>query len=311
MQDDPSVDRIDIVYICSNADIARQNLARLEVTGSRATQLSTRLTMLARHSATLKETAPDALDKPVNLVAFTPGTSFESGWRTGQAEERALIYLLLEAELGLTGWGRRSALQALRATTKKFSRFEEVVAALRGSLQGGPDPVIAQAFGTALKRDDLAVQVQQLFDDVGRRVELTSEQKQRATSLIGKLRSRLARASIESLEPDLVILDEFQRFRNLLSVARGGESAELARELFDYGQSKVLLLSATPYKPFTLDQETVFSGESHHEDFLEMLRFLNSDPNWLGSVEEALTAYREALTRGRSQPRLRLASVNC
>lgn len=300
LQDDTSVDRIDIVYICSNADIARQNLARLEVTGSRATQMSTRLTMLARHSATLKETAPDTLDKPVNLVAFTPGTSFESGWRTGQAEERALIYLLLEAELGLTGWARRSALQALRATTRSFSRFEDVVGNLRWSLKGGPDPVIAQAFGAALKQDDLALHVQQLFDDVGRRAELPFELKQRAIGLIGKLRSRLARASIESLEPDLVILDEFQRFRNLLSVEQGGESAELAQELFDYGQSKVLLLSATPYKPFTLDQETLTSGESHHKDFLETLRFLNGDPNWLGSVEEALTEYRDALTRGRS-----------
>ncbi|MGY1709112.1 helicase-related protein [Geodermatophilus sp. SYSU D00758] len=300
LQDDASVDRIDIVYICSNADIARQNLARLEVTGSRATQMSTRLTMLARHSTTLKETAADALDKPVNLVAFTPGTSFESGWRTGQAEERALIYLLLEAELGLSGWVRRSALQALRATTRSFSRFEDVVSALRSSLKGGPDPVIAQAFGTALKQDDLIVQVQQLFDDVGRRHGLTSELKHRATALIGQLRSRLARASIESLQPDLVILDEFQRFRNLLSVEQGGESAELARELFDYGQSKVLLLSATPYKPFTLDQETLTSGESHHKDFLETLRFLNRDPIWLGAVEEALSAYRNALTRGRS-----------
>ncbi len=52
LQDDDSVDRIDVVYICSNADIARQNLDRLEITGSRATQMSTRLTMLARHTAT-------------------------------------------------------------------------------------------------------------------------------------------------------------------------------------------------------------------------------------------------------------------
>jgi hypothetical protein len=300
LQDDDTVDRIDVVYICSIADIARQNLDRLEITGSRATQMSTRLTMLARHAATLKGTASGLLDKPVNLVAFTPGTSFEQGWRTGQAEERALIYLLLEQELGLSGWERRSALQTLRATTRSFERFESVVDVLRGQLDGGPDPVIAAVFGRAIKEDDLAVRAEELFGDVGRRHELTGELRQRATALIAQLRSRLARASIESLEPDLVILDEFQRFRSLLSVEEGGESAELAQELFDYGQSKVLLLSATPYKPFTLDQETLASGESHHQDFLQTLRFLNGDPAWLGEVEAALRQYREALQQRRS-----------
>jgi hypothetical protein len=298
LQDDRAVERIDIVYICSNADIARQNLARLEVTGSRATQMSTRLTMLAKHTATLNGAASEMLDKPVNLVAFTPGTSFEQGWRTGQAEERALIYLLLEEQLGLSGWARRSALQALRATTRSYGRFETVVENLRWQLDGGPDPVIASAFGRAIKEDDLARRAEELFEDVGRRHELSAELWQRATALIGDLRGRLARASIESLEPDLVILDEFQRFRNLLSVEDGGPSAELAQELFDYRQSKVLLLSATPYKPFTLDQETQTSGESHHRDFLETLRFLNSDPSWLRQVEDALGEYRDALARG-------------
>ncbi|WP_138732037.1 C-terminal helicase domain-containing protein [Modestobacter excelsi] len=300
LQDDDSVDRIDVVYICSNADIARQNLARLEVTGSRATHMSTRLTMLAMHTASLNGAASDMIDKPVNLVAFTPGTSFEQGWRTGQAEERALIYLLLEEQLGLSGWARRSALQALRATTRSYGRFEDVVENLRWTLNGGPDPVIAEAFGRGIKEDDLARRAEELFDDVGRRHELSGELRQRATGLIGELRGRLARASIESLEPDLVILDEFQRFKNLLSVEQGGESAELARELFDYGQAKVLLLSATPYKPFTLEQERLATGESHHKDFLETLRFLNGDPDWLNQVDGALADYRDALSRAAS-----------
>ena len=41
LQDDGSVNRIDIVYVCSNIDLARQNLSRLNVTtgsGSRCRQ---------------------------------------------------------------------------------------------------------------------------------------------------------------------------------------------------------------------------------------------------------------------------------
>ena len=43
------VDRIDIIYICSNATIARANLPKLQISsaGERAFALATRLTMLA------------------------------------------------------------------------------------------------------------------------------------------------------------------------------------------------------------------------------------------------------------------------
>ena len=61
----------------------------------------------------------------------------------------------------------------------------------------------------------------------------------------------LARAAVRALEPDLVILDEFQRFRNLLDVTTGDEAAELAHDFFTQSDAHVLLLSATPYKPFT------------------------------------------------------------
>lgn len=40
------VDRIDIVYICSNADIARQNIKRLNVLGDEGKTLPTRITLL-------------------------------------------------------------------------------------------------------------------------------------------------------------------------------------------------------------------------------------------------------------------------
>ncbi|MBM4372062.1 MAG: DEAD/DEAH box helicase, partial [Deltaproteobacteria bacterium] len=39
-------DRIDIIYICSNAAIARQNIARLNVYGSKDFAMASRLTLL-------------------------------------------------------------------------------------------------------------------------------------------------------------------------------------------------------------------------------------------------------------------------
>ncbi|MPZ53473.1 MAG: hypothetical protein GEU79_12200 [Acidimicrobiia bacterium] len=44
--DDQGVERIDIVYICSNAAIARQNINRLNVTGQDDFAFATRITLL-------------------------------------------------------------------------------------------------------------------------------------------------------------------------------------------------------------------------------------------------------------------------
>src|SRR5262249_766556 len=76
------------------------------------------------------------------------------------------------------------------------------------------------------------------------------------------------------------------------------ESAELAQELFDYRQARVLLLSATPYKPYTLAEENA-SGENHHRDFLELLRFLQPNLDWHRDVENGLRDYRAAMIAGR------------
>src|SRR5205807_10047348 len=38
--------RIDVIYICSNADIARQNISRLNVTGKPDFQFASRITLL-------------------------------------------------------------------------------------------------------------------------------------------------------------------------------------------------------------------------------------------------------------------------
>ena len=60
---------------------------------------------------------------------------------------------------------------------------------------------------------------------------------------------------MQALKSDHEILDEFQRFRNLLDVQTGGEADELAHYFFNQSDAHVLFLSATPYKPFTYAEE--------------------------------------------------------
>ena len=98
------------------------------------------------------------------------------------------------------------------------------------------------------------------------------------------------KACLNALEPDLIILDEFQRFKHLICSGEDGEAAssarELAQELFSYAdensKARVLLLSATPYKMYTTYDEQ--GNDYHYQDFLNTFRFLVTD---LKSQKEA------------------------
>jgi hypothetical protein len=288
------VNRIDIVYVCSNADIAAQNLSRLNVVGNNRLEFRTRLTLLARQAHDLNS-SPAEFGKPVNLVAFTPATSFEKGWRTGKAEERALICALLEQAFNYDRPHQRRLRMVLQGGVQDRKRFEAHVDDVAA---GQLDQTIARAFAKSVRRHAAHRQLDRLHEDIGKKWTLTADLKERCRELTGDLRTLLAQASVHALEPDLIILDEFQRFRHLLDLEDGGPAAELAHHLFDWPDAKTLLLSATPYKPYTTNDEDD-SGEDHYKDFFTTLRFLSSgDDAWLHEVRDELTAFRDSLLSG-------------
>lgn len=116
--------------------------------------------------------------------------------------------------------------------------------------------------------------------------------------LIGTLRGLVARASVHHLEPDLVILDEFQRFKDLLD--SDDEGAQLAHAIFDHQSAKLLLLSATPYKMYTLPDEP--EGDDHYVDFTRTVRFLAGDER-AHVVERELRTMRESVLHGGDRAR--------
>ncbi len=309
LQHDDSVDRIDIVYVCSNADLAAQNLGKLNVTGDTHHAFASRLTLLAKHSRHLRP-ASGGVGKPLNLVSFTPGTSFEKGWRLGKAEERAILYLLLEDVLELRYQYRaRAAVEILRGGVRSPERFREQVESLRQELRGDIDETVRGAFLAAVGSEDDASTLLGRFEElIGRAVShrgVRPEDGESVQSLVGDLRTTLARESVGLLEPDLVILDEFQRFRHLLD--HHTEAGELAHYLYDHGAdrpgdhdgrpiARTLLLSATPYKPFTYAEE----DEDHHKDFLKIVEWLStwSDAELSKDVAAALADYRNRVVAG-------------
>ena len=304
LQDDPGVDRIDVVYVCSNMDLARQNIGRLNVTGEEEIAFSSRLTLLGQHSARLNQTEGRRTfnGKALNLISFTPSTSFDPGHATGQADERALLVLVLERLLGLSPAERRMTTELFQASVSSPSRMAKVVSDMEANLTHGIDPDVVSRFadisGAAADSTPSLEQFRALLDDVMTRGSVSEAQHFRARGVIGALRRDLATASIDALEPDLVILDEFQRFRPLLSP--DNDAGALAHSLFSYPAAKVVLLSATPYKPFTYAEE----AEDHASDFLRTIRFLH-DEGTKGAcprtdhVADLLADYRRDITSGR------------
>ncbi len=288
------VKRIDIVYICSNGDIARQNIDRLNITGGKDVAIASRITLLPIQLSDLE-------NKPLNFVSFTPGTSFELKSRIGISDERVVLYKLLKDAWQMQGV---SALNVLQGNTGTV-RFRELVDTFDDEIEES----IAHRFTEELKQriqqekqsgqKDLRTEFDELCVIFSRAdKQVASEGSGRRNKFVGQLRGLLAKACLQALEPDLIILDEFQRFKHLLNNDDDNEASRLAMELFNYSdahsEARVLLLSATPYKMYTLDRE---EDDDHYQDFLETIRFLQNDAAETEALKTVVSDYRHEILR--------------
>lgn len=288
------VNRIGIVYVCSNADIATQNIRKLNITGSENPSFATRLSLLITMPEMLKPKAHEGR-KPITFVAFTPGTSFQLGHQMGRKEERAVLYTLLRDYLGIRGPRATAALRIFQGGVSTWQKFRDWnVAGVDGQAF---EPEIRRTFQKEFDQSHERASLVSLIDEVEGRRSLTHGQQGAARTIVGELRRMLSRSALQALQPDLVILDEFQRFRDLLDVKTGGDAAELADDLFNHPDARVLLLSATPYKPFTYTEETGPDG-GHYTDFLKTLDFLAASDADVDSVCADLDELRQAAFSG-------------
>ncbi len=277
--------RKDVVYLCSNADIARQNIARLRIPeiDLAGVQSQGRLTLMplipiGRDGSPVRDSALPGFG--INFQALTPGTSLDLRHGTGLAEERALLAVMVEMAISDV---RPIRWRNLFTQQVSHPRFDHLIAWVRE--RNVIDPKLQHDFTLALHQsrgneNTLARRLVDLSERFPRQRSYRNRDpdQQEAATLISDLRRTLAGVCIQALQPDLLILDEFQRFVHLLD--RHDPNAELARQLYENpnkeGQRpRVLLLSATPYR---MSSVGVSSNESsHHDEFIAMVRFLLDD----------------------------------
>lgn len=305
----PTGQPITIVYICTNAQIARQNLHRLrDLTGGDQQGFADRLTLLPK---TMGRTDRQR----VNVISFTPGTSFRLGAATGRVEERVLLYWMLRHFFDNRALNRTSALRyfadqvwldnfidRLGWDSSRPDLAADLVREFENYLRSTTGP-----FGKSLLHD----LEEELESWKGRQI-VTDAMGVRQRKMIGALRIAMAQVSVDRLAPDLVILDEFQRFKDLFPSADADEeelddAQRLAKHVISSQRTKSLVLSATPYKMFTLPDEP--DGEDHFRDFQATIEFLAGRKR-AARVMSLLSEIRSAMLRHTDEGRSRAEQKN-
>lgn len=86
-----------VVYICSNAAIADQNLRKLRITSEAQTESASSSRLSMQHLNIFKqENDSELLDRYIQLIPLTPDTSFRMTAGAGTKEERALMFAILK-----------------------------------------------------------------------------------------------------------------------------------------------------------------------------------------------------------------------
>jgi hypothetical protein len=295
--------RVDVIYICSNADIAQQNISRLSIPAlekvgirSQGRLTLTPLIPLGKDGKPERRTALP--QSGVNFQALTPGTSLDFRNDPGHAKERALLALMVMdvlPEVSMTRWRNLFTQQV------SHERFQALIDRVR--TRYAIDPTLQKRFSQQLRRrgEDgrtLVRRLAELSDRFQRQraYRHRDPDQHEAATLIADLRRTLAGVCIRALEPDLLILDEFQRFSHLLD--NHDPNAELARQLYEHetdGQkTRVLMLSATPYRMSSVGESP--EEASHHDEFIAMVRFLMRDDDAaLASLRDLLERFNDGL----------------
>ena len=259
-----------VVYVCSNANIAEQNIEKLGVDNKMnisQSRLSMQHLYITKANREIRDKAAYG-EMPESIIPLTPSTSFRLKTSQGTVYERALMFVLL------------SKMDQCKGFIKELSRLlschvKDWETQINSYIK------LVEECGDEYVLDITHKLSDKVSTDTWQKLEKYAKGEVRyqwgdKCALINVLRRAFAFISIDMLDPDLVILDEFQRFSDLL---QGGEDEQsmLAKEFFNPQRknTKILLLSATPYKPLTTLEELNTDGRDEHlDDFNNLIHFL-------------------------------------
>lgn len=304
-----------VLYVCSNLAIAHQNMDRLLTFIETKDERKTAIGKIDRPSLLPTQSRP--VHRDAHIYQLTPATAVptrKGQSRDGRKEERALAFVLI-LRIAPTISRRRLCIAFKR--NAHAESFKHCANRYVSEELGGREFRIQ--FRQAL-RELLELQEGQHLPP---RLNEYLRDRRRHPDLVALARTALAIAALRNLKPDLVIFDEFQRFRDLaedndthqadsdldpVGMREDAASRVLQAIRGDgrQGSPRLLLLSATPYTPYRSRSERGVDddGDQHNSDFFELVSFLANDqarPKGQRVSEHAarlFSALRNELQRG-------------
>lgn len=278
-----------VIYVCSNATIALQNLKKLAIGDTEVSDVSS--SRLSMQHLKIYEQNKEANKSLIQLISLTPSTSFNvtSTSNGGLADERALIYSFVTRLSFLKKYNKKRLYGFFKLNVGKESWKCKV-----------------RYYNSIIKdyknyREDILRKLQSQLalennkDIINALIEIcTKKTYEENRKIIGRLRYIFASISIEMLNADIVIMDEFQRFKDLINfnVDDKNEMQMLAEKFLSNNETKVLLLSATPYKIYsTMEEVASLEQENHFSEFINVMDFLTSDKDKINDFKDKLTQY--------------------
>lgn len=290
-------DLFKIVYICSNQVIANQNMQKLDVFNVRPDRNSGDERLSMQHLKIAEQEYSSKKNQSyAQLIPLTPSTSFSMTNGGGTKEERALMYAILMRIPALADYLpeiNTFVSRGVNCWDQYVDSYDKKVRFLEDEGTGYPDDVIRMIIEFDSKTH--------IFDLLIRHVEEIKNGESVTDSdndILQKLRRMFAEISVSMLQPDLVIMDEFQRFKSLIdSEAQETESGVIAKKFFETKNLKVLLLSATPYKLYsTMEEiEEADSPDEFYKEFFQVIEFLLNDKDKMEHFSEVWSDYSVAL----------------
>lgn len=291
-----------VVYICSNASIANQNVQTLGDDADILKVSESRLSMQHLHIYQKK------CKKNIQLLPLTPSTSFfMDSNKCGNVDERALIFCLLKQLFQQDGkksshQNDKKLMNFMRGNVNIEDNWENKINKYQNLISKKKTSYIAHINNSLRKTK--ANEIIQEIKKILKRKPIPYKSKE-AYGQINNLRRIFAEISLKDMKPDLVIMDEFQRFRPLIDEAKTENKTEtsmLIKKFFGNKETKILLLSATPYIPYsTLDDLRKNNGISEsYKDFFSIIEFLHSegkDKKKYEQFKKAWNPYSEILSQ--------------
>ncbi|WP_164848341.1 DEAD/DEAH box helicase [Halobacteriovorax sp. HLS] len=265
-----------IIYVSSSLDITKQNKFKLAQNPDLEIVQADRINLVYEEG--LKKSK-------IKIISMTPGTSLNFGTSLGHQYERIYMAALIRLILGFKNEKLARVFCGMANEDNFYNRLAdyEITNRLCSKLE---DKIVK-------RWQNIQLESGESFRDTLKRSNLD---KSECRELVRAIRKEMAIAILEDINPDLVIFDEFQKFKDITEIDSNGRLSHELGKILLAPKIPVLLLSATPYKLYSdgpLKTWNSIKNTDNYNDLVRTFCFLTGDNQLAADIVGEIKEYGE------------------